>query len=309
MSAKAATGNDLHISKDIPAVSDITNANATDVVAEKPVASSITLQNIPRHDGTPKTRRRQRQQRGAKNNEANESVDMTPERPKQPGKGKGWRDTPMLQSTASFQPFNSLKKSNKRRQKSNQDNGWASEDVTDVQEMGDFDFEESLAKFDKRTLFDQMRKDDQIDDADRLVTHNRKPGTAGGKNFHHTENVLSLPLLSTTMTSKIITKEPQSVSQDFWNSEADDTHTRGATGGGAGGGTGGGDRLSGRELGSRQGSRRGESKVSTTRRSQSRKASAGTVGQGPSRVNSIAVRLPSHPSSPVPPSHTRSKSC
>ncbi|KAL1909759.1 enhancer of mRNA decapping [Sporothrix stenoceras] len=161
-------------------------------------------------------------------------------------------------------------------------------DVTDVQEMGDFDFEESLAKFDKRTLFDQMRKDDQIDDADRLVTHNRKPGTAGGKNYHHTENVLGTPLPSSTITSKTITKEPQSVSRDFWNSEADDTHTAVAPGVGASGGMGGGDRLSGRELGSRQGSRRGESKVSTTRRSQSRKASAGTVGQGPSRVNSIA---------------------
>lgn len=198
----------------------------------------------------------------------------------------------MLQSTASFQPFNSLKKSNKRGEKSNNDNGWASEDVTDVQEMGDFDFEESLAKFDKRTLFDQMRKDDQIDDADRLVTHNRKPGTAGGKNYHHTDNVLGPSMSSNTIASKIVTKEPQSVSQDFWNSEADDTHPAIAPGGGAGGGVGGSDRLSGRELGSRQGSRRGESKVSTTRRSQSRKASAGTVGQGPSRVNSIAVRLP-----------------
>lgn len=209
----------------------------------------------------------------------------------------------MLQSTASFQPFNSLKKGGQRRQKSGQDNGWASEDVTDVQEMGDFDFEESLAKFDKRTLFDQMRKDDQIDEADRLVTHNRnpapKPGIAGGRNLHHTENVLDLDLPPTIIAPKILTKEPQTVSQDFWNSEADDAGAGGGVGGGAGGGTVGGDRLSGRELGlgSRQGSRRGESKVSATRRSQPRKASAGTVGQGPSRVNSVAVRA--QPQSPL----------
>lgn len=31
------------------------------------------------------------------------------------GRGKGWRQTPMLQSTASFQPFNSLKKNGRGR--------------------------------------------------------------------------------------------------------------------------------------------------------------------------------------------------
>ncbi|KAG7431848.1 Enhancer of mRNA-decapping protein 3 [Fusarium oxysporum f. sp. raphani] len=124
------------------------------------------------------------------------------------GRGKGWRQTPILQSTSSFQPFHSLKKSSKGR-KGILDNGWASEDVTE--EMGEFDFENNLAKFDKRTIFDQMRKEDQIDDASRLVSHNRKPkpGTAGGKNLHYTENVLDLP----SSTKK---------DADFWNSEADD---------------------------------------------------------------------------------------
>ncbi|OAA60505.1 yjef n-terminal domain containing protein [Niveomyces insectorum RCEF 264] len=242
-----------------------------------------------RQEETSRSRRRQRQQRGTRTSQANESVDLTPtERPKQAGRGKGWRETPMLQSTASFQPFKSLKKSGRQRQQPNQDNGWASEDVTDVQEMGDFDFEGSLAKFDKRTLFDQMRKEDQVDEADRLVTHNRRPqpGTAGGKNLHYSENVLDLPTTVAVPTRPAQAKEPQAVSQDFWNSEADD-----AAAGAGPGGAGGGERLSGRELGSRQNSRRGESKVSATRRSQSRKASAGAgaVGQGPSsRVNSVA---------------------
>ncbi|EHA52953.1 YjeF_N domain-containing protein [Pyricularia oryzae 70-15] len=184
---------------------------------------------------------------------------------------KGWRQTPMLEDTSSFQPYNSLRKS--RGRKGNNlavDNGWASEDVTDVQEMGEFDFEGSLAKFDKHTLFDQMRKDDEIDDASRLVSHNRlpkpKPGTAGGKNLHYTENVLDA-----TPTS--VAKGKGELPNDFWNSEADDGVVNGS------------ERLSGRELGSRQSSRRAESKISTNRRSQSRKASAATV-TGPVRTGS-----------------------
>lgn len=160
----------------------------------------------------------------------------------------------MLQSTSSFQPFTSLKRGSRGRASvSQENNGWASEDVTDVQEMGDFDFEEALAKFDKRTLFDQMRKDDRVDEADRLVSHNRQP-----RNLHYSENVLDMPPAAVS----------RDVARDFWNSEADD----------------GGERLSGREPGSRQSSRRGESKVSSSRRSQSRKASA--TAQGPIRVNS-----------------------
>ncbi|KAF4342367.1 hypothetical protein FBEOM_3694 [Fusarium beomiforme] len=177
------------------------------------------------------------------------------------GRGKGWRQTPILQSTSSFQPFHSLKKSSKGR-KGLLDNGWASEDVTE--EMGEFDFENNLAKFDKRTIFDQMRKEDQIDDASRLVSHNRKPkpGTAGGKNLHYTENVLDLP-----STNK--------KDADFWNSEADD-------------GLNEAERLSGREIRSGQGNRRANSKSGPSRRSQSRKASAVAISGGLplSRVNS-----------------------
>ena len=75
-------------------------------------------------------------------------------------------------------------------------NGWATEDATDIQEMGDFDFVGNLSKFDKRELFNQLRKDDSTAIEARLVNHNRVPprvGTAGGKNLHWTENVLDLP--------------------------------------------------------------------------------------------------------------------
>ncbi|MCJ1247389.1 enhancer of mRNA decapping [Trapelia coarctata] len=87
-------------------------------------------------------------------------------------------------------------------------NGWATEDATDIQEMGDFDFAGNLSKFDKRGVFNQLREEDDTADEARLVSHNRvppKPGTAGGKNLHWTENVLTSP-------------KPNGFAQ--WNSEA-----------------------------------------------------------------------------------------
>lgn len=192
------------------------------------------------------------------------------------GHGKGWRQTPILQSTASFQPFSSLKR-NGKGVKNLKDNGWASEDVTE--EMGDFDFENNLAKFDKHKIFDQMRKEDQVDDASRLVAHNRrpKPGTAGGKNLHYTENVLDVP--STTPTPNA----------DYWNSEADV-------------GANGSERLSGREpKNGTPASRRPDSKTGGGKRSQSRKASTAVPvgGQPLSRVNSSLRYQASRRSSPT----------
>lgn len=104
-------------------------------------------------------------------------------------RSKGWRQTPLLEPNPSFQPFATLRK---RGGGKGYDNGWATEDATDVQDMGDFDFEASLSKFDKRTVFEGIRADDVTADEDRLVGHNRipKPGTMGGRNLHPTENVL-----------------------------------------------------------------------------------------------------------------------
>lgn len=181
--------------------------------------------------------------------------------------GQGWRQTPILQSNSSFQPFSSLKRLAKSK-KGFTDNGWASEDVTE--EMGEFDFENNLAKFDKRTVFDQLRREDEIDEADRLVTHNRRPmpGTAGGKNYHYTEMVLEPP-----------PKLGQNA--DFWNSEADV-------------GVNESERLSGREQPPVQGTKRADSKSGPSRRSQSRKASGVIVSRPLSRVSSF-VRLSQSP--------------
>ncbi len=218
-------------------------------------------------------RERRRGKRGKRQQGVKDTDERTPASSARPtNQNKGWRQTPILQSTKSFQPFASLKKSQKRRADPSADSGWASEDVTDVQEAGDFDFEGSLAKFDKRTIFNEMREQDRVDEAERLVSHNRlprpKPGTAGGKNLHYTENVLD-PALS---ASAKMTKETPG---DFWRSEADDDPLNR-----------GGETPSGREGSGRNSRLRGESRMSTTRRSQSRKASASAAIVGPSRVNS-----------------------
>ncbi|KAK8123418.1 Enhancer of mRNA-decapping protein 3 [Apiospora kogelbergensis] len=192
---------------------------------------------------------RQRQRRGGRNTKSKNDGDATPTSSAKPTEqGPGWRQTPILQSTKSFQPFASLKKSQKGRQPPNADNGWASEDVTDVQEAGDFDFEGSLAKFDKRTIFDEMRQQDKVDDAER---------NCGGKNLHYTENVLDVP----SPTPKL-----KETPDDFWKSEADDATVNG-----------GEKQLSGREGSGRNSRMRGDSRMSNSRRSQSRKASASAI--------------------------------
>lgn len=216
-----------------------------------------------------KRRRRPRKHNTDHSHDSDTTHDVTPvATEKTSGRGKGWRQTPMLQSTASFQPFNSLKR-NGRGRKGGEANGWASEEVTE--EMGEFDFENNLAKFDKRTIFDQMRKEDTIDESARLVSHNRrpKPGTNGGKNLHYTENVLDLPSSIAKNT-------------DFWNSEADDLNGHSGLNGQTSG-----DRIGARESRVATTTRRAESKNGVARRSQSRKASGAMAGSQPlSRVNS-----------------------
>ncbi|KAK5083586.1 enhancer of mRNA decapping [Lithohypha guttulata] len=110
---------------------------------------------------------------------------------KQPGKGRGWRNTPLIEE----------KPRPGRRQRgrypAEDPNGWATEDATDIADMGEFDFEGNHAKFDKRKVFDDIRRDDTTADEERLVSFNRnnkpRPGTNGGKNLHFTENVLDVP--------------------------------------------------------------------------------------------------------------------
>lgn len=138
-----------------------------------------------------------------------ESVQAGVNRPA--GKGKGWRQTPLVEESTDTKPATRTKRSRHRPQKSlvEDTNGWATEDATDIQDLGDFDFEHNLSKFDKRRVFDDIRKEDIIDDDDRLVSFNRKtkPGTNGGRNLHYSENVLS----------------PSDIQSTIWKSEAGET--------------------------------------------------------------------------------------
>jgi enhancer of mRNA-decapping protein 3 len=109
-------------------------------------------------------------------------------------RGKGWRQTPLTEEPAATKAETGQKrlKPKGRRSRMEEVNGWATEDATDIQDLGDFDFESNLSKFDKRRVFDDIRKEDTTADDERLVSFNRKvrPGTNGGKNLHYMENVL-----------------------------------------------------------------------------------------------------------------------
>ncbi|KAI9894370.1 MAG: enhancer of mRNA decapping [Vezdaea aestivalis] len=112
----------------------------------------------------------------------------------------GWRQGNFMESTEpSVNRVPAGKKGRHRRQLTlgEEQDGWATEEATDIQTMGDFDFEGNLSKFDKKSVFNQLRADDTTASELRLHSHNRsvapKPGTAGGKNLHYTENVLDGP--------------------------------------------------------------------------------------------------------------------
>jgi enhancer of mRNA-decapping protein 3 len=127
------------------------------------------------------------------------AIDKTPVSASFPG--NGWRQSPILKEAkpangktpGKMQEPRGRKKKLKRKKptKNEEPTGWATEDATDIQELGDFDFEGSLAKFDKSTVFEQFRREDLVPPEERLVGHNKaRPGTFGGKNLHPSENVL-----------------------------------------------------------------------------------------------------------------------
>lgn len=98
----------------------------------------------------------------------------------------------VIGGSVGMQAANASNRKTRRQKAMDATNGWATEDATDVQELPEFDFAANLSKFDKRTVFDQIRNEDTTADEDRLVSFNRlaRPGTHGGKNLHPTENVL-----------------------------------------------------------------------------------------------------------------------
>jgi enhancer of mRNA-decapping protein 3 len=226
-----------------------------------------------KEDVPPVKKTRTRRHRQRKKDGVMKEGEVTPA--KETTKSKGWRQTPLLEPNPSFQPFATLKKKGRRDGRVDE-NGWATEDATDVQDMGDFDFAGSLAKFDKHEVFNQIQAEDSVADEDRLVAHNRlpkvKPGTAGGKNLHCTENVLDVP------NGAVKTRG------ELWKNEAGDSDLE--------------ERASQRGSGSGRLSRRArkaersESKLSMNRRPISRKGSS-IINIPPARTLSV-----SHPSCP-----------
>ena len=147
---------------------------------------------------------------------------------KRRGKAKGWRQTPLLEENTATARFTKSTpgqpKSRHRLRQEDDQNGWATGDATDVQDMGDFDFEENLSRFDKRKIFDQIRQDDTTADEARLVSINRlpaaRPGTAGGKNLHYSENVLDPSIKKGTTGGLISHVGHSSTESERGNSEA-----------------------------------------------------------------------------------------
>jgi enhancer of mRNA-decapping protein 3 len=136
-------------------------------------------------------------------------------------RGKGWRQTPLTEEPAPAKPGTqqSRLKQKGRRSRVEDLNGWATEDATDIQDLGDFDFESNLSKFDKRRVFDDIRKEDTTADDERLVSFNRKarPGTNGGKNLHYTENVLD-PVEHTSMWKSEAGESSDEVQEELYSS-------------------------------------------------------------------------------------------
>ncbi|CZT40682.1 related to EDC3 Enhancer of mRNA DeCapping [Rhynchosporium secalis] len=281
-SAQTATGRETRSVRDMtPAAVLVEPMETMRMEANKEKRGTNGTPTIEEEDGEaevpadqPASRqRKQRRRKGGRKILEDVTADASVTPAKETTNSKGWRQTPLLEPTTSFQPFATLKKSRRRNGKT-EENGWQTEDATDVQEMGDFDFQGSLAKFDKNTIFTQMQAEDSVADEDRLVSHNRlpkaKPGTAGGKNLHYTENVLDGPPSATAKTTT-------------WKNETSDSED--AEGMGSQRGSGSGRR-------SRR-TDRAESKLSMNHRSVSRKGSAGIH---PART--LSVRFQDHANTP-----------
>ena len=156
-----------------------------------------------------------------------DSLNFASHSPSETAIGPGWRNTPIIESKLRPEP-NSVElrnaaesrpqflapdtrngksgKGNRRKKQYEREeqSGWATEEATDIQDMGEFDFEENHKRFDKKKIFEQIRQEDTTADDARLVSFNRLParlGTNGGKNLHYTENVLDSPIQNATYSS------------------------------------------------------------------------------------------------------------
>ncbi|KAL8729280.1 MAG: hypothetical protein Q9181_005059 [Wetmoreana brouardii] len=157
---------------------------------------------------TTRKRRKRRTTKGRQDDPQMPSQDFS-RSARTPKRADGWGKPPFLQETPATKKPHPLDapihpaeqklaqaRKGKRHHHMRDQNGWATEEATDIQDMGDFDFQGNLSKFDKRGVFEQLRQDDTTADEARLVSFNRLParhGTNGGRNLHYSENVLDSP--------------------------------------------------------------------------------------------------------------------
>lgn len=208
----------IHIDGDVPRT--LTDAMAAVSITKEPAVNNASIGTVEQEQEihqplaaavvTVKSSRDKRRKGGSAKSSEHAQVDFVTEAvspaKSSTSRGKktpGWRQTPLLEQQPSNEPsstrngdgLGSTKKTRHQRQlEAEMKNGWGTEDATDIQELGDFDFEANLSKFDKRSVFNQLKMEDTTADEERLVSFNRAlPGTFGGKNLHPSENVLSEP--------------------------------------------------------------------------------------------------------------------
>ncbi|KAL9611112.1 MAG: hypothetical protein Q9167_004245 [Letrouitia subvulpina] len=197
----------------------VASPRAEDVVASATLTEpfdNLTLNGSPTHETTqdqedqkiPQGKGRQKRRRRPLRNRKHENHEIQDDQLSKAN--DGWGNPPFLEETNTNKQPHPLdapirraearlaraRKHNRQHDQVEEQNGWATEEATDIQDMGDFDFEGNLSKFDKKGFFDQIKQEDTTADEARLVSFNRlpsRPGTNGGKNLHYTENVLDSP--------------------------------------------------------------------------------------------------------------------
>ena len=142
-------------------------------------------------------------------------------------RGKGWRSTPLLQPSLQPEPASDKANTRKSRRRQKENVEFAGEDTTDIQDLGDFDFEGELKKFNKKQVFDEIRQGDTTADEDRLKSHNRahRPGTYGGKNLHPTEPVLSPHLGPKYNSNELESSSDADTELNFANGRSSSRHS------------------------------------------------------------------------------------
>ncbi|KAL8776477.1 MAG: hypothetical protein Q9213_008258, partial [Squamulea squamosa] len=192
----------------------------TELTLDDPTVNGLSPDQEPVVAAKAPSKKKPRHRRSVKKNQKDEP-DVPSERhagsAQTPTRAAGWGEPPFLQEASTGKkpqpldaPIQRAEQKQARAKKGRhsdlreEQNGWATEEATDIQDLGEFDFEGNLSKFDKRGVFEQIRQDDTTADEARLVSFNRlpaRPGTNGGKNLHYSENVLGSPRQNGHMNS------------------------------------------------------------------------------------------------------------